>query len=141
MPKEETKAEIVGIINNQYYNIKSEILYNEWLESDYSDGVIEEIEKQGAPVTRDNILLAFNEVFYNNATTGMKLKLCFSAHHTLCKTTVDIHKKNREKIEELDNEVIEYREQMNNLIKLVKGADTQEKIEMLKELPLFNLEN
>ena len=64
--------------------------------------------------------LAFNEVFYHNATTGMKLKLCLSAHITATK------------------ELVELREQFNSIIKLVKGADTQEKIDMIKELPLLH---
>ena len=121
MPKqEETKAEIVGIINNQYYNINKDILYNEWVDSPYSDGAMYEIEKQGKEVCKENMKLAFIEGFYNKATTGIKLKLCLSAHITATK------------------ELVELREQFNNIIKLVKGADTQEKINMLKELPLLN---
>lgn len=120
MPKEETKSEITGIISEYYYNINKDILYNEWVDSPYSNGAIEEIEKHGKEVCKENMKLAFIEGFYNKATTGHKLKLCLSAHITATK------------------DMVELTEQFNNIIKLVKGADTQEKINMLKELPLLN---
>tara|TARA_R110000824_G_scaffold19550_1_gene75496 strand:+ start:715 stop:1104 length:390 start_codon:yes stop_codon:yes gene_type:complete len=120
MPKEETKAQLTGIISEFYYNINNDILYNEWIESPYSDGAIDEIEKQGKEVCKENMKLAFYEAFYNKATTGHKLRLCFSAHITATK------------------ELVELRKQFNNIIKLVKGADTEEKINMLKELSLLH---
>jgi len=130
MPKEETKAEIVGIINNFYFNLNDSVLYNEWLESNYSDGVMDWMEKQGIPITKESLVIAFNKEFYNKATAGQKLKLCFSAHHTLSQIVAEQYKKDQAEIKE-------YREQMNRLVKLVRGADTQEKIEKLKTLPLF----
>ena len=104
MPKEETKSQITGIISEFYYNINKDVLYNEWVDSPYSDGAIDEIQKQGKEVCKENMKLAFYEGFYNKATT----------------------------------EMVELTENFNNIIKLVKGADTQKKINMLKELPLLN---
>lgn len=127
MPKEETKAELVGIINNYYYKLNDMVLYNEWLESSYSEATIDKMEKQGQEVCKETMIVAFNKEFYNKATVGQQLKLCFTAHHTLSEIVAEQYK-----------EIKEYREKMNMLIKLVKGADTEEKINMLKELPLFN---
>ena len=120
MPKEETKAQLTGFISEYYYNINNDLLYNEWVDSPYSDGAMYEIEKQGKEVCKENMKLAFYEAFYNKATTGHKLRLCFSAHITATK------------------ELVELRKQFNNIIKLVKGADTEEKINMLKELSLLH---
>ena len=131
MPKNETKSELVGIINHYYYKLNDMVLYNEWVESSYSDATIDEMEKQGQEVCKETLIVAFNKEFYNKATAGQQLKLCFSAHHTLSQVVAEQYKKDQKEIKE-------YREKMDMLIKLVKGADTEEKINMLKELPLFN---
>ena len=127
MPKQTTKQELVNKVNEKFYDIPKNILYNTFLGCEGADCCIEDYRNRtGDEPTKEIMKGFFEEYFLPNLKDIEKIAMISSVSKYLM----------GEKQDSVD-EVKELKKQYRMLQSLINGCDSMEKLNMLKELPIM----
>lgn len=131
MTKQATKQEIFNMVNEKFYNIPKPILYNTYCCCGAGQYVMDtHKDHHGEEPDIEQMKEYFRNNFLPEITDIGKIQMLGS--------TIEYLMTECEKVEE---ENLEHKKQFRNLQKLIKGCDTIEKFNMLKELPFMKVED
>ena len=134
--KSPTKKEIIYKLDELFHQIPVSLLTHSFIKSGAGDWFIDGAKERGASNedAKELVKNYFEETMLPKSDELLRIVLMGYTFETILNESKDMFSE----IQKIKEEHMGAIENTNNIIKLIHGCDTLEKLNMLKELPILN---